>query len=215
MSVTGITCSSCAKTAEDHLKKLYGVLSVNVSVTTAKVEVIYHNKSLTEQTILDHINTISFKAEIVADALVTNLEVILENKEQQGEIERYLTDLTGVKGVKTDQLTKRKSQSEQKKKELVTSFIIEYDPDKNGSRTIMEALKNSFESVIVIQRETGNNSKKGLKTEVTDWFNRLMACLALAIPVIILAFVLPSIESSKQAIDTIVYNGWFQTLVLV
>ncbi len=208
MSVTGITCASCAKTVEDHLKKLSGILSVNISVTTAKVEVVYYNKTLTDQTILDHVNTLSFKAELIAAALATNIEVILEHKDQHGEIEAYLKELDGVKNVNSSQMIKRKvTQDGKKRTELVVSFLVDYDPDLTGARTVIDSLRNTFSTITVAQKRIEDNFQKGMKTEVRRWFNRLMAVIALAIPVVIFEFVLPSIEASKQAIDTKVYNG--------
>jgi len=212
MSVTGMTCASCAKTVEDHLKKLSGILSVNISVTTAKVEVSYHNKTLTEQAILDHVNTLSFKAELVAAALATNIEVILANKEQQSEVETFLKNLKGVNSVQSGALLKRKVvQEAQKRTELVGFFAVDYDPDRTGSRTIGNALKSAFPNTSVEYKRPEDNLQKGMKAEVRGWLNRLIAVGALTLPVIIFAFVLPSINTSKEAIDTIVYNGMTKT----
>lgn len=203
-----MTCASCAKTVEDHLKKLSGILSVNISVTTAKVEVSYYNKILTEQGILDHVNTLSFKAELVAAALATNIEVVLANKEQQSDIETFLKALEGVNGVQLGTLQKRKVvQDGQKRTELVVSFAVDYDPDRIGSRTIGSALKSTFPNTSVEHKRPEDNFQKGMKKEVRGWMNRLIAVGALTLPVILFAFILPSIETSKTAIDTKVYNG--------
>ncbi len=208
MSVTGMTCTSCAKTVEDHLKKLSGILSVQISVTTAKVEVSYHNQILTEQGILDHVNTLSFKAELVAAALATYIEVVLANKEQHSEMEAFLNALEGVNGVQSGALQKRKVVKEgHKRTELVVSFVIDYDPDRTGARTIGHALGSAFPNASVEHKRPEDNFQKGMKKEVRGWLNRLIAVGALTLPVIIFAFVLPSIATSKEAIDTIVYNG--------
>ena len=208
MSVTGMTCTGCADTIQEHLKKLPGVFVINVSFKTAKFVVVFHNKILTEQNILDHVNALSFKAELIASALVLNIEAIVSSNDEQKEIEVYLKTVEGVTSTRVGTITKRKAvQGGQKRNEMAILFLIDYDPDCTGARTIIEALQTKFRGIPVVQKKIEDNFQKGMKVEVKRWMNRLIAVAALTLPVIIFAFILPSIDTSKEAIETKVYNG--------
>lgn len=54
---------------------------------------------------------------------------------------------------------------------------------------------------------SSNSSETRLKDEVKKWRQRFIACLALTIPLAILAYILPLNETSNQAIQTKIYNG--------
>ena len=64
--VTGMTCSSCQQSIENHLKSLKGILSAAVSLLTHKATIRYKPDEIGIRTIVDEIECIGFSAKYEA-----------------------------------------------------------------------------------------------------------------------------------------------------
>jgi Cu+-exporting ATPase len=79
LTITGMTCASCVRKIETHLKRKGGIKSATVALTTSSATISFDRSLITVRGIIDEIVNIGFDAEIRND---TDNFAILEQKDQ-------------------------------------------------------------------------------------------------------------------------------------
>ena len=79
LTITGMTCASCVRKIETHLKRKAGIKSATVALTTSSATISFDRSLITVRNIIEEIVNIGFEAEIRND---TDNFAILEQKDQ-------------------------------------------------------------------------------------------------------------------------------------
>lgn len=90
LDVGGMTCASCAQNVEKVLKRLDGVSSVNVNVSTGKARIEYNSSVVSVDDMRKAIENIGYSASMPADR---QLAEDRERKEREEEIRRQRNNL--------------------------------------------------------------------------------------------------------------------------
>jgi len=187
LSIEGMDCNGCAVTLEGHLRKLGpGIIDITTSVLTSVSVVTYDPTRVSPDQIVDHINLSSLKASLMGNA--TSFYIIMAglNEADKGDVEKALEKQPGV--------ISARMYVEKKVKEEITfpTYLVSYNPGKTGVRIIRDRIREAYpESDPEITKISAKNNMKEIKNE-RYLRNRFWIALALCIPIIISAWILPA-----------------------
>jgi len=64
LDISGMTCASCVRTIENSIKKLDGISTVSVNLTTEKARVEFNSEKVTLRSIVDAVEKVGYKASL-------------------------------------------------------------------------------------------------------------------------------------------------------
>jgi cation transport ATPase len=182
-----MTCAGCVKTLERHLLGFSSIVGIKTSLITNKTIVTFDQNRITAATIVEEIDHLNFKAEVLPDASVSAFKLVLEGVDQEKflKAEKFLQKLEGIIAVESP------SQKER-------ILAVQYDAEITGPRSIRKKLKEiEVEGNLVPPSSVQENADSELK----KWLRLLVISSILCIPVILIAFIFPEIDSVNKGLE--------------
>ncbi|KYR02186.1 P-type ATPase [Tieghemostelium lacteum] len=184
LQVEGMTCADCVTTLDDKILSLYGIKSITTSLFSKKSEIEYYQEVIDSTEILHVISQLGFKPTIQSEP---NTNVLSIQFTKSGLDCSVIMKLPGV--LKVLNISD-------------TVVNVHYDIDKCGPRDIYNQCKLLDHGISLNDDSNGSNSKSTTDNPHRDL---LILSVMLCIPIIIIAFILPSFG----AIEGFLNSGLF------
>lgn len=221
-----MTCAGCVTRIENHLLRMPGVADVRVSLLTCKGKVRYvpGPDTATPAEIGEAIAQIGFTVEV--DTPDTACTVVIDLVQQQHK--RSLSDkaaftaartvlegMDSLPGVEAVKVWGRSKTAEG----AAATATISYNPAATGARLVLAqaaaatnraaSADEAFALVMAFavrwhgsDAASGSSARTAIDSEVRKARRALIIALALCVPIVFLAVIVPAIESWRTAMDT-------------
>lgn len=185
LSVLGMTCAACSGAVERCLLALPGVTHAAVALTQNEAEVTYHISSITADQLAAAVEDIGFDCKVITQAGLESCTLGILGmtcSACSASVEKALLAVPGVSKASVDVLTGRAE--------------VWYNPTSTGPRAFLDAVAAAgFVGSLVTSDDSRGSDHKA---ELQYWSNLLCMALVFAIPVFVLAMVLPMLPGKPQ-----------------
>ncbi|KAI8384361.1 uncharacterized protein BYT42DRAFT_643186 [Radiomyces spectabilis] len=183
LEVRGMTCASCVNSIEKSLGAEPGILSVKVALLAERATVEYDPDIIAdEEAIAEMINDIGFEARVIQRKQHDCLQLQVFGMTCAScvhSIERGISALPGVLSVSVNLMTEMAK--------------IEHDATVIGARTIVETIEQlGFNALVADNTKSSQLESLSKVREIQGWRRAFLRSLFFAIPVFVIAMVLPS-----------------------
>ncbi|EGC35084.1 hypothetical protein DICPUDRAFT_47891 [Dictyostelium purpureum] len=130
-SIQGMTCSSCVGIIESFVSNCEGVISIQVALLQETAEVRFNPQILSEDDIIEQIETVGFEAKHLQQAENNTVTLLIGGMTCTscvGIIESFVSGVDGVVDIKVNLA-------------METARVV-YDPDSTGVRDIIKAIED-------------------------------------------------------------------------
>ncbi|KAI8376093.1 uncharacterized protein BYT42DRAFT_573377 [Radiomyces spectabilis] len=194
LEVRGMTCASCVNNIEKAVRAHDGILSIKVSLLAERAVIEYDPTYIpTEEAIADFIRDAGFEASIVQKGGKNALQLQVFGMTCAScvhNIELAVQKLPGVKTASVNLMTE--------------TAKIEYDETMVGPRSIVEAIEAlGFSAIVADQTKHSQLESLTKVREIKAWRRALFQSVIFAIPVFVIAMVLPEFAWSQPLLDTL------------
>lgn len=203
LNISGMTCTSCSNSIINELNKLSQVENISVSLMTEKA-VIIHEKSLSVESIKDHIEDLGFDAFIINSKELNDFENSYNISNSNSNFDKISTNLKifGMTDPSIENLLIETITNLNGILKFNFSFnskiaLIEYDSNIIGIRSIIENISNlGFDALIINKLDSTSQIDLLSKIkEINYWKKNVFNLLIAGIPILFLSHVLPLIIS--------------------
>ncbi|KAI8601905.1 putative Cu-ATPase [Dissophora ornata] len=181
LSIQGMTCASCVASIEKSLKGFPGLVSIKVALLAERATIEYIEGKTTPREIADEIDDIGFEAEPIIERRkdTVDLQVFgMTDASSANAIEGELRSTPGVVSASvswTLQMAK-----------------VEFDNQALGIRDIVEKIEDfGFDAVLAERSNNAQLESLGRTKEIHEWKRALWTSFSFALPVFIIAMILP------------------------
>jgi Cu+-exporting ATPase len=181
-SIEGMTCASCVSTIEKYVSSKPGINHIQVNLLAEKAEVEF-NTSTSEDEIIEWIDDIGYKAEIIDGGESSSINLDIDGMTCAScvsTIENYVGKLPGVQNVSVN-LTTEKAK-------------VIYKPAEVGPRTIMSAI-NDVGYAASMSKQDVDLDRLSRKKEIEKWKNKFILSALLTLPVFLIAMVFAFVDA--------------------
>lgn len=197
--VRGMTCASCVSSIEKAVSLQPGIFSIKVSLLAERATVEYDPLVIDEEKIADLIRDAGFEANVIMQKQddVIDLKVFgMTCASCVNGIERALRNLPGVMTASVNLMTE--------------SAKIQYNHQQIGVRAIVEAIEDlGFNALVSDQTANAQIESLGKIREIKEWRRALARSLVFAIPVFIIAMILPEFSFGRSLLDIRLLPGLY------
>ena len=202
--------TDCATRLEDHLRKLPGMLACTVNSLTHKTDVRFDDAQLSERALLDQISSAGFSGRVISRGALSRLLLAVSRVPATlpvpNALEQLSTALRGVAGISsvaTSTAAVDKSHQKQRKNQppqWLKQMEVEFDAALIGPRAVLAAAQERGQS-LALAAALANDDAAAHDSTAADlivWRTRFLLSLVLAVPVILLAYILPASANGED-----------------
>lgn len=205
LSIGGMTCSGCCTRIERFMERRPGILDVNVSLLTSRGVFAYDAKKVSAKAIEDMVVSLGFTAGVMPNEsyVCIVLHIGYENPERVREV---LLKMPGVMATEETEYVSPLSSVSKSVGSCQRAVLIEYDPEMTGARKIVRHLS----SVLGFQVYASSPRPLAVQNEEAEaakFRNYLLASFILALPILILEYMLPLFISGTNPIEREIVAG--------
>lgn len=201
LAIGGMTCSGCCTRIETFMATRSGVHSVTVSLLTSRGVVEHDPTVISPQAVEEMVASLGFTAGIMPDeSLVTIvLHIGFESPER---VRTLLLAMNGVvAAAETTDVSDAAVAAASSLPRTVgrqRAVLVDYDPDATGARTIVRHLSHvlGFQVYASSPRPLAVQNEEA---EAAKFRNYLLASGLLALPIVLMEFVLPLVAHTNPA----------------
>lgn len=207
LSIGGMTCSGCCTRIEKFMERRPGILDVNVSLLTSRGVFVYDPKQVSAKAIEDMVVSLGFTAGVMPNEsyVCIVLHIGYENPERVREV---LLSMPGVMAAEEteDVSLSPTSSSPSKLMGNQRAVLVEYDPEMTGARKIVRHLSSvlGFQVYASSPRPLAVQNEEA---EVAKFRNYLLSSFILALPIVILEYILPLFVSGANPVESEIVTG--------
>ncbi|CEM14557.1 unnamed protein product [Vitrella brassicaformis CCMP3155] len=198
ITVGGMTCASCVKTVEEHLKKKQGIRGVSVNLIRNRASIEYDGARVSADDLCEYIEMVGYDATLASDQpledtteghsdAVAHLRVHVKSASTADEaagVESFLTGTDGILGcIRSRQTKAARSRSSLPDGVRVT---VSYNPHVVGARSILRLLREAgYDAEWSAESDGGEHDK--MKRTQRQIRGDIFCCILPAILVFILS----------------------------
>ncbi|CAO3627533.1 unnamed protein product [Mucor fragilis] len=198
LRIGGMTCASCVNSIERGLSSEQGIIAVQVSLLAESATITYTPSLISTDDMIQHVEDMGFEASLTADDIGSSSDASSKLQLQiygmtcascVHAIERQVGQLDGVESIAVNLITETGN--------------IAYNQAVIGPRRIVEAIEDlGFDALV--SEKTRNVQLESLSKvrEIKQWRKALLQSLVFAIPVFVIAMVLPEFAWGRAVLDT-------------
>lgn len=208
LSIGGMTCSGCCTRIEKFMERRPGILDVSVSLLTSRGVFAYDPQQVSAKAIEDMVVSLGFSAGVMPNEsyVCIVLHIGYENPERVREV---LLGMPGVMGAEETEDVSSLSPTSSSPSKLMgnqRAVLVEYDPEMTGARKIVRHLSGvlgfqvyaSSPRPLVVQNE---------EAEAAKFRKYLLSSFILALPIVVLEYMLPLFVSGSNPVESEVVAG--------
>ncbi|KAI8967786.1 hypothetical protein BDF20DRAFT_899228 [Mycotypha africana] len=201
LRIQGMTCASCVHSIEKSLSVVQGVHSIEVALLAESATVHYDPAVIQVDDLVNHINDIGFEATCISDTDTASPDTETSSHLQLQiygmtcascvhSIERHLRAQPGIQDISVSLMTE--------------SASVRYDPACIGPRQIIDAIDSlgGFHAFVSDKARHIQLESLSKVREIRQWRRLLLQSLVFAIPVFVIAMVLPECSWGRALVHT-------------
>ncbi|TYZ60427.1 hypothetical protein PybrP1_009377 [[Pythium] brassicae (nom. inval.)] len=204
LAIGGMTCSGCCTRIEQYMATRPGVHGVNVSLLTSRGVFEHDPAVISPQAVEDMVASLGFTAGVMPDESLVSI-VLHVGSESPERVRGLLLAMNGV--VAAAETTDRAadasaaagaSSSLPRAVGHQRAVLVDYDPEATGARTIVRHLSHvlGFQVYASSPRPLAVQNEEA---EAAKFRNYLLASFLLALPIVLMEFVLPLVAAGNPA----------------
>ena len=231
--IAGMTCASCVKTIEDNLRKVDGILKVNVALITENCKILYDNGVIQEKQIRELILNLGYSVEEVLSSkkietknsgemdLAFNLSIGgMSCASCVNKIEKAVKALSGVKTIQVSLSTNSAKLIliNPYDANVLSSSLSSVLPSEltgnevNGIRDVIQLIQElGFKANVIENNEEIQAMQRVQEKEVAMWRKLFLIAALLAIPPMIIMQIskfgiVPYVHETTLCIPSVCHN---------
>ncbi|KAL9541523.1 hypothetical protein MBANPS3_009079 [Mucor bainieri] len=198
LRIGGMTCASCVNSIERGLSSQQGIVAVQVSLLAESATITYTPSLIDTDSIIQRIEDMGFDASLVADDISSSTTTCSKLQLQiygmtcascVHAIEREISKLDGVESISVNLMTE--------------SGLITYNQAAIGPRRLVEAIEDlGFNALVSDKTRHVQLESLSKVREIRQWRKAFLQSLVFALPVFVIAMVLPDFSWGRAVLDT-------------
>ncbi|KAH8554821.1 hypothetical protein BGW37DRAFT_481262 [Umbelopsis sp. PMI_123] len=197
--VRGMTCASCVNSIEKAVSNKSGIQSIKVSLLAERATVEYDPLVIDSEKIADAIRDVGFEADVIEQKQddTVDLKVFgMTCASCVNSIERGLRNSPGIISVSVNLMTE--------------SAKVQFDRHITGVRAIVETIEDlGFNALVSDKTANAQIESLGKIREIKEWRRAFLLSLMFAVPVFIIAMILPEFSFGRFLLDIRLLPGLY------
>ncbi|KAI9284237.1 hypothetical protein BC943DRAFT_325949 [Umbelopsis sp. AD052] len=197
--VRGMTCASCVNSIEKAVSTNAGVQSIKVSLLAERATVEYDPFVIDPEKIADAIRDSGFEADVIEQKQddTVDLKVFgMTCASCVNSIEKGLRNTPGVISASVNLMTE--------------TAKVQFDQHVTGVRAIVETIEDlGFNALVSDKTANAQIESLGKIREIKEWRRAFLSSLFFAIPVFIIAMILPEFQFGRSLLDIRLLPGLY------
>lgn len=201
LSISGMTCGACSASITNNLKALQGVKNVAISLVTERGAIEFYSTVTDTDKIIEEIQGTGFDATLISTFPIAQQPLIPTNtlstnaakKSQTLKLKVYGMTCSSCSNTLENALRSLPGVSDALVNLVLEEATVYFDPNLIGVRSIVEQVENTgFDAILASTADNALQLESLSKAKaITESRNKLILCVLVASPVIILSRLTP------------------------